>query len=156
MSFTFTIDWAKAKQYLNYTARIGLIVLFAYAGTSKLIARQGFAHDMMRSLLLPVQAVVVLQWVLPVVELVVVVALIQEPTKLIGFYASAFLMLLFTGYLVALIVVFTYPPCACGGILGGMSYPVHIAFNIFFTLVAVVGIYTSTDDTNEHSAPHTA
>jgi len=75
MSFTFTIDWAKAKQYLNYTARIGLIVLFAYAGTSKLIARQGFAHDMMRSLLLPVQAVVVLQWVLPVVELVVVVAL---------------------------------------------------------------------------------
>jgi hypothetical protein len=29
--------------------------------------------------------------------------------------------------------------------LGGMSYPVHIAFNIFFTLVALVGIYTSED-----------
>jgi hypothetical protein len=31
------------------------------------------------------------------------------------------------------------------------SYPVHIAFNIFFTIVALIGIYTADAENDDHA-----
>ena len=130
------------KAHINLVTRILLMAVFLYAGTTKLFGGQHFIQEMMRSQLLPVPMIYVFRWLIPFLELLIGIALLQESTKIMGIQAAFFLMTSFTFYLIALIVVFVYPPCACGGILGGLSYPAHIAFNIAFTLIALLGIYT--------------
>jgi hypothetical protein len=142
------------KVHLSLATRLALMLLFLYAGTTKLVGGKIFTQEMMRSHLLPETIIYLLRWIIPCVELSVGFMLLKESTKLWGFYASFFLMVSFTTYLISLIIIFIYPPCACGGILGGMSYPVHIAFNIFFTLVALLGIYTS-EEKSPTSEPKT-
>jgi uncharacterized membrane protein YphA (DoxX/SURF4 family) len=141
------------QKTLQLTARFLLVVLFLYAGTAKLIAGKTFIQEMMRSQLLPDAAVYLLRWLIPCAELLIGLVLLKESTVKLGMQASFFLMTSFTAYLIALVVIFIEPPCACGGILGGMSYPVHIAFNIFFTLVALVGIYTSESNSSHDALP---
>jgi uncharacterized membrane protein YphA (DoxX/SURF4 family) len=62
------------------------------------------------------------------------------PGRLIGLYASFFFMILFTGYIVAILRFSSYIPCSCGGILQKMSWTQHLIFNIGFLLLAVIAI----------------
>jgi hypothetical protein len=131
--------------------QIALVSLFAYSGAVKLFDRTTFVFALVKSPLIPASEIITLiSYSLPLIELLIAGALLFEKTKLIGFYLSFFLMSLFTVYLIVLVSAFSNLPCSCGGILGGMSYPVHIAFNIVFTLVALAGIYTS--DAEVHSS----
>jgi hypothetical protein len=126
-------------------AKCLLAVLFIYSSIIKLLHHDTFVLDIARSPLIPNEIVSTVSLLIPFIEIFIVAALLFQKTMLLGLYSSLFLMLSFTLYLITLTSFFGNIPCACGGILGGMSYPVHIAFNIFFTLVALVGIYTSED-----------
>jgi hypothetical protein len=143
---------------ISQTTCILLFALFLYSSLIKLVESQKFLWELTTSPLLSYLSISpgLIQYPLPITELSIAISLFFDNTRKVGLYFSFTLMVLFTFYLSVLFTQFANIPCACGGILGGMSYPVHIAFNIFFTLVAVVGIYTSADSTNEHSAPHTA
>lgn len=141
---------------INLAMQILLAMLFVYSALTKLLESAKFSKEMLFSPLLPEFSIQYLVYVVPLVEIAAVVCLFySHPTiRKIGFYLSFFMMLCFTLYLTVLYTQFANIPCACGGILGGMSYPVHIAFNIFFTLVALVGIYTNEDKPT--SEPQTA
>ena len=142
------------KVHINLVTRFLLMALFLYAGTTKLFGGQNFIQEMMRSKLLPVSMIYILRWLIPILELFIGITLLKESTKNVGIQAAFFLMTSFTAYLIALVIIFVYPPCACGGILGGMSYPAHIAFNIFFTLVALLGIYTNEEHSPQNAPSH--
>lgn len=131
---------------LNSIARTLLAILLIYASVEKLRDVNLFTLQMYKSPLLPEKLVPFLAIFIPAVEILLACMLYLPKIKFIGFYGSFFLMLCFSLYLIALTRLFSNIPCACGGILGGMSYPVHIAFNIAFTLIALVGIYTSDHD----------
>lgn len=132
---------------IHTLTRLSLFSLFLYSATIKWLQQIKFTLELAKSPLIPEMFIAPLAYTIPVIEIAICILLFIERTKKVGIYLSFALMLLFTLYLVALITIPTNGeiiPCACGGILGGMSYPVHIAFNIFFfTLVALVGIYTS-------------
>lgn len=119
--------------------RAVLISLWVYAAIIKLLDYEKFNIQLGKSPLLtsfaPLIAVV-----LPAVELLIAALLFIRPVRMLGLYASLFLMVLFTSYLIA-ILNFSYDiPCACGGILSGLSWKSHIVFNIIVILVIVAGI----------------
>ncbi len=83
----------------------------------------------------------VLVWVVPVAELMIVGLLFYKPSRLLGFYAALMLLFAFSLYISTTMTgVFGRVPCSCGGILKHMSYWTHLAFNFFFIVMAVLGI----------------
>jgi hypothetical protein len=142
----FVSFWSQysLRSRLAVGTSFALFALWLYTGFMKLIHLDEFMMEVAMSPLLayieiPRYGLITMA----TFEILVAVLLLMKPTQIVALYASLLMMLAYTVYLIVLVTAFSNIPCACGGILGGMSYPVHIAFNIFFTLVALVGIYTS-------------
>lgn len=114
------------------------VILFIYTGLNKLLDYDTFQFQLGRSPYLQhySRPVAIL---LPPGELLVAIALIVKCTRLAGFYASFFLMSLFTGYVAIMLSLSYYLPCSCGGILQALSWQGHLVFNSAFTLLAIAG-----------------
>lgn len=125
-----------------------LILLFVYAAVSKLISFHEFRVTIGQSPLLTPFASW-LAWLVPIGELIVSVLLAFPAFRLLGLFLSFALMVLFTGYIVAILLFADFVPCSCGGVLEAMSWGQHLWFNGFFVLLAVGGIfmYESPDST---------
>lgn len=115
------------------------IILFVYAAVSKLLEFQKFTVQLGQSPMLTHYAGA-LAWFVPVVELIISSLLIFERTRLAGLYGSFCLMIVFTGYIILASRFSEYTPCSCGGIISGMSWDEHLAFNIFFVGAAIGGV----------------
>jgi hypothetical protein len=116
-----------------------LVLLFIYAAVSKLNEYDSFKFQLGRSPYTTNNAGLI-AWTLPVGEILVALSLVYNNTRLIGLYASFFLMLLFTGYIYAILHYSNYVPCSCGGILSQMDWNEHFVFNIIFTVLALIGL----------------
>ncbi|WP_199119235.1 MauE/DoxX family redox-associated membrane protein [Pedobacter sp. ASV28] len=115
------------------------IVLWVYAGLSKLTDYGTFKFQLGRSPYLQNLAGPI-AITLPIAELATAVLLIFDRTRLLGLYLSFFAMLMFTGYIYAMLYHSYFVPCSCGGILSQLSWQQHLVFNIVFTLLALFGI----------------
>lgn len=117
-----------------------LALLFFYAAVSKLINYDKSKQEMLNQVF-PVAVALVLVWVVPVIELIIVVLLLFKPTSSTGLYFSAVLLAAFTIYIaITMSGLFGRIPCSCGGILRHMGYWTHMVFNVFFIVIAVLGI----------------
>ncbi|HMI05446.1 MAG TPA: MauE/DoxX family redox-associated membrane protein [Pedobacter sp.] len=117
-----------------------LILLFFYAAVSKLANYEQSRNEMFKQIF-PRGIAIVLAWLVPVTELIVVLLLLHKETRLKGLYASLILMIFFTLYIaIAMSGIFGHRPCSCGGILKNMGYREHLVFNLFFIVLAVIGI----------------
>lgn len=121
-----------------------LSILFIYAAMVKAIDYRVFVADIAKSPLLTRLNNTILAPLVLGVELVTAVLLPFKATMKAGFYLSSFLMLIFTLYLTTLYFFYTNIPCSCGGILGMMPYPVHIVFNLLFTILSFTGVFLQT------------
>ena len=122
------------NEHLNVIASSVLILLYSYTAMSKLIGYEVFEANLSRSPLMGPGANTI-AWVLPAAELIVVLLLFFEATRKTGLYASLFLLVLFTSYLLYMILFVADLPCSCGGVLSKMSWQQHIWFNLFFIVV---------------------
>lgn len=117
-----------------------LALMFFYAAFSKLLDYDKSRQEMLNQVF-PRAVALVLTWLVPLLELVLVDLLLFRSTRLWGFYASAVLLILFSVYIsVTMTGLFGRIPCSCGGILKHMSYWTHLGFNGFFIVMAVLGI----------------
>ncbi|MFT3823277.1 MAG: hypothetical protein QM731_05120 [Chitinophagaceae bacterium] len=116
-----------------------LVILFIYTGINKWMDYDTFVFQLGRSPFVQ-QLARPIAWVLPAGELLIALALIWKPTRLLGFYTSFFIMTMFTGYIYAMLHYSYYLPCSCGGILASMSWNQHLVFNAIFTLLSLLGI----------------
>src|ERR1700678_270061 len=92
-----------------------LILLFLYASVSKFLDFKRFI-DEMNNQPLPNSWTPFLVWGIPFLEIGISVALLFEYTRLLGFYASLVMMILFTIYAIMILThFFPYIPCSCGG-----------------------------------------
>lgn len=82
----------------------------------------------------------ILSMAIPIGEIIIAGLLIFKKTRLIGLLASFFLMLVFTGYVYAMLHYSYYIPCSCGGVLAALSWENHLIFNIAYTILALIGI----------------
>jgi hypothetical protein len=116
-----------------------LIFLFAYTGSSKLLDSKGFAAVLSKIPLIGRGAGIV-AILLPLAELLIVLLLLFERTRLVGLYASLVLLSIFTVYLVYMVLAVPKLPCSCGGVISTMSWKQHIVFNAVFIGLTVIGV----------------
>lgn len=118
------------------------MVLFLYTGASKLMDYDVFTEQIGASPILePVSTVVA--WALPAVEFIVSIALFIPSWRLRGLYGALGLMIIFTGYVAALLLLSKNLPCSCGGILALLSWKGHLIFNSVMILLALSAIRLS-------------
>jgi uncharacterized membrane protein YphA (DoxX/SURF4 family) len=120
-----------------------LILLFVYAAVSKLLDYETFKLQLGKSPFIT-QFAGITAWALPVGEILLGLALTYKPTRLVGLYASLFLMTMFTAYIYAMLHYSYYIPCSCGGILSKMDWNTHLWFNVGFVGLSIVGILLQT------------
>lgn len=120
-----------------------LVLLFSYTAISKLSDLDEFRREMLNQPF-PEWMGHMLVWILPATELITTALLAFKNTRLVGMCFSSALMLMFTGYVVLVLLdVFGRIPCSCGGILENTSWDMHLIFNILFTLIALTGMVLS-------------
>lgn len=118
-----------------------LIILWVYTALSKLSDIEVFSIQLSRQPEPISTTAPILIWLLPLVELATAAMLMFNPTRKAGLLLSFFLMLAFTVY-VALAVIGYWKdiPCSCGGVLNQLGWRNHLWFNLFFLIIAALGI----------------
>jgi len=117
-----------------------LVLLWAYASLSKLFNFNKFKHAMSIQVF-PPWIGQIMTYLVPTVELVIVALLLITQTRLLGMYASMFLMALFTIYVGgAVFKIYERTPCACGGLFARMKWNRHFKVNIILTIIALAGV----------------
>jgi hypothetical protein len=83
-------------------------------------------------------------WLLPLIELGVVILLVWPKEKLLylGIWLSFLLLSIFTLYIgLGVAGVYAQKPCGCGSVIKGLSWNQHLVFNLFFLFISLTGIY---------------
>lgn len=117
-----------------------LLLLFLYTSLSKLAGHGTFKNVLKASPLLhPVAGL--LAWLLPAIEIAVVIFLFIPSTRKKGVFASFVLISAFTIYLFYMLAVTPNLPCSCGGVLSMLSWRQHIIFNLVFIVLSLLAIH---------------
>ncbi|WP_199121448.1 MauE/DoxX family redox-associated membrane protein [Pedobacter sp. ASV28] len=117
-----------------------LAVLFFYAAFSKLIDYDKSFSQMRNQVFSPFFASI-FTWLIPTIEIVLMLGLLFQRTRHSALKASLILLIVFTLYIAIVMTgVFGRVPCSCGGILENMSYGTHLVFNLFFIALATFGL----------------
>jgi putative oxidoreductase len=128
------------KQVLIECVCALLILLFLYASTSKFLDFKTFI-DQMNNQPLPNSWTPFLVWAIPLLEIAISISLLFEYTRLIGFYASLILMIVFTLYTgIVLLHFFPYIPCSCGGVIRNLTWTQHLILNLCYVSLSILGI----------------
>jgi len=134
-------DMKKLNKFLLPAICYLLILLWAYAASSKLMDFRMFELEMHRQVLFPFVKKL-LAYLLPSAEIIIVFLLLFKSSYITGLYLSLIMLLAFTIYTgLAVVNAFGEIPCSCGGILNKMGWRSHFIFNIIFLLLTAFGIY---------------
>ena len=112
-----------------------LILLFAYAGSSKLLGHQLFLSQLMQIEMLKGFAEPI-SFLLPILEILTSIFLTIDKMQITGLWLAAFLMTIFTIYIAGMLILKSSLPCTCGGVISLMTWKQHLLFNIFFMLLS--------------------
>jgi uncharacterized membrane protein YphA (DoxX/SURF4 family) len=116
-----------------------LIILFVYAGVTKLIDYEKFEAQIGQSPMLTRWAGV-LAWLVPVTEILISLLLTFGRTRLTGLYCSFGLLTMFTFYIIIATRFSDFVPCSCGGVIEYMTWSQHLIFNGSFLLMTAFSI----------------
>lgn len=106
-----------------------LILLFAYTALSKLFSFDRFL-SVLRSVPVTAPGADVVAWTVVLIEAAIVLLLLFPPTRLKGLYGALGLLLVFTVYLVYMLLFVPHLPCACGGVIGALGWKGHVLLNV--------------------------
>ncbi|MDB5145965.1 MAG: hypothetical protein JWQ66_4680 [Mucilaginibacter sp.] len=130
-----------------------LALLFAYAACSKLLDLHDFRRQMQGQVFSP-GLNRLLVYLIPLLEIAAVVLLSSKKLRYAGCWLSFGLMAAFTGYVSLVLLHFwSWVPCSCGGILGGLSWGPHLVLNVVFLLLTIVAIYLETKERRAGDGP---
>ncbi|TXF78850.1 DoxX family protein [Chryseobacterium sp.] len=115
------------------------VLLFIYAGMSKMMDFENFQVQIGQSPLLSAYAGFV-SYAVIAAELLISGLLLNQRTRLAGLYASFTLMVAFTVYIYLILNYSDFVPCSCGGILEKMGWTEHLIFNIGCVVLAATGV----------------
>ncbi|TWV89432.1 MauE/DoxX family redox-associated membrane protein [Chitinophaga pinensis] len=116
-----------------------LLSLWIYTGLNKVIHYDKFSFETGRSPFLQhISSLVAI--LVPAGELLTAILLVFKHTRVVGLYASLFLMTLFTGY-VYIMLQYAYDlPCSCGGIIELLAWEQHLLVNLILTLLTALAL----------------
>lgn len=99
-----------------------------------------FRHDMLNQPF-PHWMSKIAVWMIPSFEMLAVVLLVFENTRLAGLWLAWSLIFMFTLY-TGLILggTFGHTPCGCGGFIRELTWTQHLYLNIFYLVTASLGL----------------
>lgn len=116
------------------------ILLFSYAAISKILDYEQFLAQLGQSPMLSAYANPI-SIAVPAVEILTSVLLVFSPVRFTGLLVSFNLMVMFTGYIIIILNFTDFIPCSCGGVLEELGWTEHLIFNVFFIILAALGIF---------------
>jgi putative oxidoreductase len=133
------------KKQMLYEICIALIILlFSYTALSKILDQYRFVFQMRLSPFYLVRNFAsVLGWLIPFLEIIIVIGILFSPTKKIALGISLGLLILFELYIGGMLLSGRKLPCACGGVIAFMSWQVHLLFNATFILINILALKLS-------------
>ena len=138
VSYLLLVRWMK-KSTLVEIIVILYMSMFLYTAFSKwsdyTMTREQMA---LMPLLTPVAHIIV--WLLPATEIAITLLILIHQTRKIGLYLATILMILFTLYIIYMMLFYPHLPCSCGGFLTELSWPGHLVFNGVFILLGILAI----------------
>lgn len=127
------------------------ILLFLYTAANKIWKFHNFKWVLGT---LPVIGVynMIIAYSVPTAELITTLLLLNTSTKKYGLVSSFLLMLVFSAYLIFMVLYTKDLPCNCGGVLSQLSWRQHIAFNLCFLLLSLTALKFNADltGTSQH------
>lgn len=133
----------KGKLFLNALLDVitySYILLFFYTAISKIITFSTF-KKVLSDLPLVGEYYEYVAFGIIFSEMVIGTMLIIPKWRVAGIKASLLLMVIFTLYLGYHILTRSKLPCSCGGVISGMTWQQHLAFNTGFIGLAVTGLH---------------
>ena len=124
-----------------------LIVLFTYAAITKLADYQKFSVQLAQSPLLS-KFSTLLVFTIPALEIVISLLLAFSYTRLLGLYVAFILLVVFTAYIVYILLFSPHIPCSCGGVLEDLGWGEHVIFNLIFVFMASIAILQTVKHNN--------
>jgi hypothetical protein len=122
---------------ITFIAAVFLLILFAYAGISKVADYQRFVAQMKLAPAPLIQNMAeILGWLVPLVEFTIVGLLVKDKLRKTGLYASFLLLLSFQIYISVMLLSGLELPCTCGGLISKLQWKEHLVFNAVFMLIA--------------------
>ena len=118
------------------------LVLFICTAYDKFNDHQRFYKGLSRVAVIGGSALYI-SWLVPSAEALIAVLLILPPTYKWGLYGFSSLMLLFTCYIVSMVLWAKKLPCHCGGAIEKLSWTQHIWFNMVFIALALFALWLS-------------
>ncbi len=116
------------------------VTLYLYTSISKLIDYDVTVDQLSLSpLLAPIASFVTV--LLPAAEIICSALLFFPRTRRHGLYLSLGLMVMFTAYIIYILIYNDQMPCTCGGIIEYLSWPQHLALNGTLILLNTLAVY---------------
>lgn len=133
----------KAHAHILQLIRYIFLLLFFYAGLTKLLEGELFYNNLYNSPILPESSLLigVLACGVPILELGIAIGLLipryftQVLVGVIG------LLSIYSIYIVAILWWAPYQPCSCGGVTSLLSWEQHLVLNVVGILFSLVGLY---------------
>jgi uncharacterized membrane protein YphA (DoxX/SURF4 family) len=126
------------KLFLEFICLL-YVLLFVYAAVSKLLDFENFQVQLGQSPLLSAFASWI-SWLVPTIELLICLLLLIPKWRNMALFAAGSLMMMFATYIYIILHYSSFVPCSCGGILEKMGWTEHLIFNIFFVVLAILGL----------------
>lgn len=121
-----------------------LILLFAYAGATKLLEGKMFYNNIRNSPIIGGETIAAITAiVIPISEIAIAFLIAWRRTRLLGLYAALVLILMFAGYTVVLLFFAPSLPCSCGGIISLLSWKQHLILVLVFLFLIILSIICS-------------
>lgn len=132
------LRWLKKSTIVEIIA-ILYMSMFLYTAISKLTDYTMTREQMaLMPLMTPIAHIVV--WLIPVTEIVITLLIFLPQLRKWGLYVATILMILFTLYIIYMMLFYPKLPCSCGGFLTQLSWPGHLVFNGAFIVMGILGI----------------
>ena len=136
----------KYRLYVDIIAGL-LILLFVYTALSKL---DNYSFFQAQLNLYPFIGLFssTLAWAIPSMELLIAILLLLPAYRIKGLLAALILLIVFTVYLLIMILYTPDLPCSCGGVIQSFTWTQHIFFNCGFITVTFIAVLLSKRNKN--------
>lgn len=136
----------KYRLYIDIIAGL-LILLFVYTALSKLDNYNFFQAQLN---LYPFIGFFgnTLSWTIPAMELIIAILLLLPAYRTKGLMAALILLIVFTVYLLLMILYTPDLPCSCGGVIQSLTWTQHVFFNCGFIMVTFIAVLMSKHNEN--------
>ena len=129
----------KSRELALLQINIVLASLFAYTAYEKLMDHERFMNGIARVGMIGRFALLI-SWSVPVAELTVAALLLIPKTARKGLWAFLGLMLIFSVYILTVLIWASKLPCHCGGVIETLSWTEHLIFNLGFIILSIIAI----------------